>query len=46
MTETRKNEMEKIAGYIADVIVDFDGNRKRITEEVIALCEKFPIYNK
>ena len=41
-----KNEMEKIAGYIADVIIDFDGNRKRITEEVIALCEKFPIYNK
>lgn len=41
-----KNEMEKIAGYIADVIGDFDGNRKRITEEVISLCEKFPIYNK
>lgn len=41
-----KNEMEKIAGYIADVIGDFDGNRERITEEVISLCEKFPIYNK
>lgn len=41
-----KNEMEKIAGYIADVIDDFDGNKERITEEVISLCEKFPIYNK
>ena len=41
-----KNEMEKIAGYIADVIGDFDGNKERITEEVISLCEKFPIYNK
>ena len=41
-----RNEMEKIAGYIADVIGDFDGNKERITEEVISLCEKFPIYNK
>ncbi|MBQ8696624.1 MAG: serine hydroxymethyltransferase [Clostridia bacterium] len=37
-------EMELIAGWIADIINDFEGNRERITNEVVALCEKFPIY--
>ncbi len=40
------NEMEKIAGFIADVIFDFENSKERITNEVIALCEKFPIYGK
>lgn len=38
-------EMKKIAGFIADVAFDFENSRERVTAEVIALCEKFPIYN-
>ncbi len=41
-----KEEMVKIAGYIKDVICDFENSKERITKEVIELCEKFPIYNK
>ncbi len=40
----KEAEMELIAGWIADVINDFEGSKERITKEVIALCEKFPIY--
>ncbi|MBP3381937.1 MAG: serine hydroxymethyltransferase [Clostridia bacterium] len=38
-------EMRKIAKWIAEVVRDFEGNKDRITKEVIALCEQFPIYN-
>lgn len=38
-------EMEQIAGFIADIIRDFEGNRARVSEEVTRLCAKFPIYN-
>lgn len=41
----KEEEMKLIAGWILDIIKDFEGNRERITAEVIALCEKFPIYN-
>lgn len=37
-------EMELIAGWIADVIFNYEENRERIGAEVMALCEKFPIY--
>ncbi len=37
-------EMKQIASFISDVITDFDGNRDAVTEKVIALCDKFPIY--
>ncbi|MBQ3064253.1 MAG: serine hydroxymethyltransferase [Clostridia bacterium] len=37
-------EMKLIAGWMRDVAADFEGNRERVTAEVIALCEKFPIY--
>ncbi len=37
-------EMELIASWIYDVIYNFDEKKDQITEEVIALCEKFPIY--
>ncbi len=37
--------MKLIAGWIVDIIRDFEGNKERITAEVVALCEKFPIYN-
>ncbi len=40
-----EEEMLKIAGWIKDVATDFEGNKARITAEVMALCEKFPIYN-
>ena len=40
----KEEEMKLIAGWIKDVIVDFEGSRERITKEVQALCEKFPIY--
>ena len=40
----KEPEMEKIAGFIADILKDYDKNKARVTEEVIALCEKFPIY--
>jgi len=39
-------EMDLIAGWIADVINDFENSKDRITKEVIALCQKFPIYDK
>ncbi len=41
----KEEEMKLIAGWIIDIIRDFEGNKERITEEVVALCEKFPIYN-
>ena len=40
----KEPEMEKIAGFIADILKDYDRKKARVTEEVIALCEKFPIY--
>ncbi len=42
----KEPEMKLIAGWIADIIADFDANKERITNEVAALCEKYPIYNK
>ncbi len=39
-----EQEMEKIAQWIRDVAVDYEGNRERVSREVVALCEQFPIY--
>ena len=39
-----EEEMLKIAKWIKDVTVDFEGNKDRVCAEVVALCEKFPIY--
>lgn len=41
----KEPEMELIAGWISDIIDDFDVNKDRIAAEVAALCEKFPLYN-
>ena len=41
----KEEEMLKIAGWIKDIATDFEGNKVRVTAEVIALCEKYPIYN-
>ena len=40
----KEPEMKLVAGWIKDVITDFEGNKDRVTSEVIDLCEKFPIY--
>ncbi len=40
----KEPEMAKIADFIFDTMTDFDNSKERITSEVIALCEKFPIY--
>ena len=40
----KEDEMRMIARWMKDVATDFEGNRDRVTAEVIALCEKYPIY--
>ncbi len=40
----KEAEMVQIAGFISDIIHDFEGNRERVCEEVQALCARFPIY--
>ncbi len=40
----KEDEMRQIAKWMRDIATDYEGNRDRIREEVIALCEKFPIY--
>ncbi|MBE6728570.1 MAG: serine hydroxymethyltransferase [Ruminococcaceae bacterium] len=42
----KEAEMVKIAGWIKDVITDFDGCKERVTKEVEELCAKFPIYGE
>ena len=37
-------EMKQIAGWIRDVVYDFDNAKDRVTAEVIATCNKYPIY--
>ena len=40
----KEAEMDKIAGFICDMIRDPDANAARVTEEVGALCKAHPIY--
>ena len=40
----KEPEMDLIAGWIADVIKDFEGNKERVSREVQELCAKYPIY--
>ena len=40
----KEEEMVLIAGFIRDVICDFEGNKDRISKEVQELCAKYPIY--
>ncbi len=39
------DEMKQIAKWIKLCATDFEANKQKITEEVMALCEKYPIYN-
>ena len=40
----KEEEMLKIAQWMKDIASDFEANRDRVSAEVVALCEKFPIY--
>ena len=40
----KEEEMKKIAKWIKLVATDFEANKDKITHEVCALCEKYPIY--
>ena len=40
----REPEMEQIAGFIHDVMADFEGSHERVSAAVQALCARFPIY--
>ena len=42
----KEPEMKQIARWISEAANDFDANKARISDEVQALCERFPIYNK
>ena len=40
----KEEEMRLIAKWIREVATDFENSKERITKEVIALCDKYPIY--
>ena len=40
----KEPEMKQIADMIADITEDYEGNKDRVTEQVAALCARFPIY--
>ena len=40
------SEMKMIAKWIKRVVVDFDNSKDQITDEVISLCNKYPIYEE
>lgn len=42
----KEPEMELIAGWISDIVNDFDGNKDRVLSEVQSLCERFPLYQE
>lgn len=42
----KEPEMELIAGWISDIINDFDGNKDRVLNEVQSFCERFPLYSE
>ena len=41
----KEAEMKLIAKWLKDIATNFEGNRERVTAEVMALCEKYPLYN-
>ena len=40
-----KEEMLKIADFIYDVTFNFEETKEKVTEEVKAMCAKYPIYS-
>lgn len=39
-------EMDRIAGFIADTVFDFEGKKNAIADGVAELCERYPIYTE
>ncbi len=40
----KENEMKLIAGWIKKTVTDFENSKETVAAEVMALCDKFPIY--
>lgn len=41
----KEEEMKMIAKWMKLAATDFEANKEKITSEVVALCDRFPIYN-
>lgn len=40
----KEAEMKQIGGWITDIIRDYEGSKDRVLNEVLELCQKYPIY--
>ena len=40
----KEEEMKLIAGWIKNIIEDYEGTKDTVSSEVLELCKKFPIY--
>ena len=40
----KEAEMLRIAKWMKDIATDFEGNRERVSAEVLALCKQYPLY--
>lgn len=40
----KEEEMKLIAGWISDIVNNYEGSKDRVSAEVQKLCKKFPIY--
>ena len=40
----KEEEMKLIAGWIKNIIEDYEGTKDTVSSEVLKLCKKFPIY--
>ena len=40
----KEEEMKLIAKWLKLIAVDFESNKEKVSNEVLALCKKFPIY--
>jgi len=40
----KEAEMLRLAKWMKDIATDFEGNRERVSAEVLALCKQYPLY--
>ena len=40
----KEADMDRIAGFIADVVADFEGRADAVRDGVSALCAQYPLY--
>lgn len=40
----KEDEMLMIAKWLKEVAVDFENSKERVSSQVVALCEKYPVY--